>query len=132
MITLWSLIKGVRVKTGSATNIVKLEKKTSPTNTWIRSSHELLKRKDLTGNAKLVYTYMLDRYMFFTSLEKEYYENMQAIGDALGMQRRTVGDSIKALEDVGLLRIFKKNVYNTARSVVSHSYHVRDMYGLYE
>jgi len=129
MLTLWSLIKGVRVQ---STNIVKLEKKTSPKNTWIRSSHELLKRKDLTANAKLVYTYMLDRYLFFTSLEKEYYENMQDIGDALGIQRRTVGDSIKTLEELGLIRVLKKKVHNTERSVVSHSYHVRDMYGIHD
>ena len=121
--------KGVRVQ---STNIIKLEKKASPTNTWIRSSHELLKRKDLTANAKLVYTYMLDRYLFFTSLEKEYYENMQDIGDALGIQRRTVSDSIKTLEEVGLIRVLKKKIHNTERSVVSHSYNVRDMYNLYD
>ena len=131
MLTLWSLIKGVRVKTGSVTNIVKLEKKTSPTNTWIRSSHELLKRKDLTGNAKLVYTYMLDRYMFFTSLEKEYYENMQDIGEELGIARKTVNDAIKALEEAQMLVIFKKKLYEKDKSVVSHSYVVKDIYNLY-
>lgn len=111
----------------SSTNIVQL-KKPEPKNTWVRVSHELLKRKDITANAKLVYSFMLDRYMFFNSNGKEYYENMQAIADALGMSRRTVGDSIKTLEELQLVRIFKKKVYATERSVVSHSYHVRDMY----
>ena len=113
------------------TNISKLEQKKGPRSTWIRSSHELLRRTDLTANAKLVYTHMLDKYVFFSRQEKEYYENMQDIGDALGMPRRTVGDGIKSLEEVGLLTIFKKKIYATERSVVSHSYIVHDIYGIY-
>jgi hypothetical protein len=123
--------KGVFVQQGQSTNIVKLEKRQRPQNTWVRYSHELMKRKDLTANAKAVYTFMLDRYMFFNGLGKEYFENMQEIADALGMQRRTVGDSIKTLEELGMLRVFKKKVYATERSVISHSYHVRDLYGIY-
>lgn len=117
---------------GQPTNIVKLEKRQRPLNTWVRHSHELMKRKDLTSNAKAVYTFMLDRYMFFSSLGKEYFENMQEISDALGMQRRTVGDCIKTLEELGMLRVFKKKVYATERSVISHSYIVRDLYGIYD
>jgi DNA-binding MarR family transcriptional regulator len=129
VLTLWSLRKGVCVQ---SSNIVKLEAKREPKSTWFRTSHELMKRKDLTTNAKVVYMYMLDRYTFFNSQGKEYYENMQDIGDALGIQRRTVSDCIKSLEDAALVRVFKKNVYATERSVVSHSYHVRDMYGMHD
>lgn len=74
---------------------------------------------------------MLDKYVFFSRQDKTYHENMQDIGEALGMPRKTVGDSIKNLEVAGLLTIFKKKVYATERSVVSHSYIVHDIYGIY-
>ena len=128
MLTLWSLIKEFCVQVN---NIVKLEPKRENKSTWFRASHELMKRKDLTTNTKVVYMYMLDRYTFFNGQGKEYYENMQDIGDALGIQRRTVSDCIKSLEDIGLVRVFKKKVNASERSVVSHSYHVRDMYGMH-
>lgn len=114
-------------------NIVKLEKKTSPRNTWIRSSHELLKRKDLTANAKLVYSHMLDKYVFFSSQDKEYYENMIDIGEALGgMAKQTVSDCIKKLREVELIIVHTKNVYSSTKSIVSNSYIVKDVYGIYE
>lgn len=114
-------------------NIVKLEKKTGPRNTWIRSSHELLKRKDLTANAKLVYTHMLDKYVFFSSQNKEYYENMTDIGEALGgMAKQTVSDCIKKLKELELIIVHTKKVYATGKSIVSNSYIVKDVYGIYE
>lgn len=116
-----------------AANIVKLEKKTGPRNTWIRSSHELLKRKDLTANAKLVYTHMLDKYVFFSSQNKEYYENMQDIGEALGsMAKQTVSDCIKKLKELELIIVHTKKVYGTGKSIVSNSYIVKDVYGIYD
>lgn len=122
--------KGVLVQVA---NIVKLEKKTSPRNTWIRSSHELLKRKDLTANAKLVYTHMLDKYVFFSSQNKEYYENMTDIGEALGgMAKQTVSDCIKKLKELELIIVHTKKVYATGKSIVSNSYIVKDVYGIYE
>lgn len=130
MISYLSLIKGVRVSTS---NIVKLKKKTGPVNTWIRSSHELLKRKDLTANAKLVYTHMLDKYVFFSSQNKEYYENLVDIGEALGgMAKQTVSDCIKKLREADLIIVHTKNVYSTSKSIVSNSYIVKDVYGIYE
>lgn len=120
--------KGVRVQ---ANNIVKL-KKPRPQNTWIRFSHELMKRKDLTANAKLVYTHMLDKYVFFSSQNKQYYENMQDIGEALGsMAKQTVSDCIKKLKELDLIIVHTKKVYGTGKSIVSNSYIVKDVYGLY-
>jgi len=121
--------KGVCVKSA---NIVKLEKRDGPRNTWIRSSHELLKRKDLTANAKLVYTHMLDKYVFFSSQDKQYYENMQDIGEALGgMAKQTVSDCIKKLKELELIIVTTKKVYATGKSIVSNSYIVKDVYGIY-
>lgn len=99
--------------------------------TWMRLSNDLKRRKDLTSNAKLVYTHMLDKYVFFSRQDKEYYENMQDIGEELGMARRTVADCIKNLETAELVVVTKKRVHNSDRSIVSHSYIVKDMYNLY-
>lgn len=99
--------------------------------TWMRLSNDLKRRKDLTANAKLVYTHMLDKYVFFSRQDKEYYENMQDIGEELGMARRTVADCIKNLETAELLIVSKKKVHNSDRSIVSNSYIVKDIYNLY-
>jgi glutamine synthetase type III len=99
--------------------------------TWMRLSNDLKRRKDLTSNAKLVYTHMLDKYIFFSRQDKEYYENMQDIGEELGIARKTVNDAIKALEEAQMLVIFKKKLYERDKSVVSHSYVVKDIYNLY-
>lgn len=99
--------------------------------TWMRLSNDLKRRKDLTANAKLVYTHMLDKYVFFSRQDKEYYENMQDIGEELGMARRTVADCIKNLETAELLLVSKKKVHNSDRSIVSNSYIVKDIYNLY-
>ena len=99
--------------------------------TWMRLSNDLKRRKDLTANAKLVYTHMLDKYVFFSRQDKEYYENMQDIGEELGIARKTVNDAIKALEEAQMLVIFKKKLYEKDKSVVSHSYVVKDIYNLY-
>lgn len=98
---------------------------------WMRLSNDLKRRKDLTSNAKLVYTHMLDKYVFFSSQGKTYYENMQDIADELGLARKTVNDSIKTLEELKMLSVFKKNMHNSTRSIVSHSYVVLDVYNLY-
>lgn len=114
------------------TNISKLEQKKGPRSTWIRSSHELLRRKDLTANAKLVYTHMLDKYVFFSRQEKEYYENLVDIGEALGgMAKQTVSDCIRKLKELGLIEVFVKKVYSTDKSITSNSYIVKDIYGIY-
>lgn len=101
-------------------------------NTWMRMSNALKSRKDLTSNAKLVYTHMLYKYTFFSRLSKAYHENMQEIGEELGLARKTVNDSIKALEEAKLLSIYKRKLHNTERSVISHSYVVHDLYNLYK
>lgn len=114
------------------TNISKLEQKKGPRSTWIRSSHELLRRKDLTANTKLVYTHMLDKYVFFSRQEKEYYENLVDIGEALGgMAKQTVSDCIRKLKELGLIEVFVKKVYSTDKSITSNSYIVKDIYGIY-
>lgn len=98
---------------------------------WMRLSNELKRRKDLTANAKLVYTHMLDKYVFFARQDKPYHENMKDIAEELGLSKQTVSDCIKRLAEVGLVIIQSKKVYATAKSVISYSYIVKDVYKLY-
>jgi len=99
---------------------------------WMRLSNDLKRRKDLTSNAKLVYTHMLDKYVFFSRQDKEYYENLKDIGEELGLVKQTVSDCIKKLEEVGLVVVYKKKVHSTDKSIMSNSYIVKDTYNLYQ
>ena len=114
------------------TNIVKLKSKEKPKNSWVRFSHGLFMDDSLTANAKLVYAHMLDKYMFFSSQNKEYYENLVDIGKAVGgLSKNTVKDCVRNLEAKGWLDIKTKKVYATAKSITSNSYTVRDIFGVY-
>ena len=90
------------------------------------------RRIDLTLADKLIYAYMLSQYKHFQALQKDYHENMEDIAKENGIGRRTVGDSVKRLTDLGLITVFKKNVYNASKSVVSYSYSVKDEYNVFK
>jgi predicted transcriptional regulator len=107
-------------------------KPTEPQNTWMRMSNVLKRRTDLTANAKLVYAHMLDKYVYFSRQQKSYHENMQDIGDELGMTKMTVSNCIKKLATVGLVEIFKKRVEGSNSPVTSYSYKVKDFYAVYK
>lgn len=100
--------------------------------TWQRMPCMIRRRTDLTSNDKLVYAYMLSQYKHFQVLQKDYHENMEDIANENGIGRRTVGDSVKRLTDLGLITVFKKNVYNASKSVVSYSYSVKDEYNVFK
>ena len=99
--------------------------------TWMRIPNLLKRRTDLTANAKLVYTHMLDKYVYFSRQQKSYHENMQEIGEELGMTKMTVSNCIKKLEAIGLVEIFKKRVEGSNSPVTSYSYKVKDFYSVY-
>ena len=100
--------------------------------TWQRMPCMIRRRTDLTSNDKLVYAYMLSQYKHFQALQKDYHENMEDIANENGIGRRTVGDSVKRLTDLGLITVFKKSVYNASKSVVSYSYSVKDEYNVFK
>lgn len=102
------------------------------TSTWQRMPCMVRRRTDLTSNDKLVYAYMLSQYKHFQVLQKDYHENMEDIAKENGIGRRTVGDSVKRLTDLGLITVFKKSVYNASKSVVSYSYSVKDEYNVFK
>jgi DNA-binding transcriptional regulator GbsR (MarR family) len=75
---------------------------------------------------------MLDKYTFFSRQEKEYYENLVDIGEALGgMAKQTVSDCVRKLKELGLIEVYVKKVYATDKSITSNSYVVKDIYGIY-
>ena len=102
------------------------------TSTWQRMPCMIRRRIDLTLADKLIYAYMLSQYKHFQALQKDYHENMEDIAKENGIGRRTVGDSVKRLTDLGLITVFKKNVYNASKSVVSYSYSVKDEYNVFK
>ena len=102
------------------------------TSTWQRMPCMVRRRTDLTSNDKLVYAYMLSQYKHFQALQKDYHENMEDIANENGIGRRTVGDSVKRLTELGLITVFKKNMYNASKSVVSYSYSVKDEYNVFK
>lgn len=95
-------------------------------------------RLEMTGNLKILYRYMLDRYLFFYSLGNAFYDNQDDLADSLGMTKRTIVTLIKNLVDVGLIEkrtsrfagannsnayivydIFDKTKFNTAAAIKS-------------
>ena len=63
----------------------------------------LLKSKEFTPAEKLIAQYMLHRYKFFSKDGGKYYDTQSAIGEACGIDKRTVTRSITKLVDAGLL-----------------------------
>lgn len=100
--------------------------------TWQRMPCMIRRRIDLTLADKLIYAYMLSQYKHFQALQKDYHENMEDIAKENGIGRRTVGDSVKRLTELGLITVFKKSVYNASKSVVSYSYSVKDEYNVFK
>ena len=100
--------------------------------TWQRMPCMIRRRIDLTLADKVIYTYMLSQYKHFQALQKDYHENMEDIAKENGIGRTTVGDSVKRLTELGLITVFKKNVYNASKSVVSYSYSVKDEYNVFK
>lgn len=102
------------------------------TTTWQRMSCMIRRRTDLTSNDKLVYTYMLNQYKHFSALKKDYHENMEDIANENGLGRKTVGDCVKRLSDLGLITIFKKSVHGNKIPVISYSYSINDEYNIFK
>lgn len=75
---------------------------------WFRMPVDLMKRDDLSSNAKLVYAYMLWKYRFFSSKKKDYFESQNTIAEALDISRWTVNQSIAQLQELGLLQSKRK------------------------
>lgn len=99
----------------------------------VDSSYEKLSKtlrqdKELTALQKLLYTYMLDKYMFFTSKGQELYESLDTLGEELGVNRTTVHRSLEGLIQKGYV---KKLTRKKKGSFLECIYEVEDRYNLY-
>jgi len=99
----------------------------------VDSSYEKLSKtlrqdKELTALQKLLYTYMLDKYMFFVSKGQEFYESLDTLGEELGVNRTTVHRSLEGLIQKGYV---KKHTRKKKGSFLECIYEVEDRYNLY-
>lgn len=81
---------------------------------------------------KFVYMHMLQRFMFFHSLGKQYYDNQSDIGESLGLTRQTVAKSTKTLESRGLIKSEKVKTMTQTGLFSSYNYTVFDKYEIYK
>ena len=59
----------------------------------------------ITGNEKIVYRYMLERFQFFLSKGGKYFDNQTDIQVECGMSLRTVQRAIYRLIEIGLVNL---------------------------
>lgn len=99
----------------------------------VDSSYEKLPKSlrrstELTPYQKLLYVYMLDKYMFFSSRGQEFYESGETLAQEIGATRKTVQNCIEALIEKGML----KKTTRQKRGVIQEcSYVVPDVYGIF-
>lgn len=79
----------------------------------------------LTPATKLLYRYMLDRYQHFSRLDKKFFDNQEAMAEAMGVTSRTILNTIKDLVEFGLVQ---KTATKTVGAAHSNSYVVLDIF----
>ena len=102
---------------------------------YVRFEKELLKIKKVcnksgeslvfTGNIKILYQYMHDRYLFFKRLNKEFFDDQRDIAEAIGVTEKTSSSLIGALCEFGLIEKTKKKIRG---AWTSNSYVVHDIF----
>ena len=78
-----------------------------------------------TGNLKVLYRYMLDRYLFFKGTGNEFYDNQVQLADAIGVSERTVVKLVSDLCATGLVEKSNKTVKGACHS---NAYIVHDIF----
>lgn len=104
-----------------------------PSKRQVDSSYEKLPKAlrrstELTAYQKLLYVYMLDKYMFFASKGQEFYESGETLAQEIGATRKTVQNCIDALIERGML---KKTTRQKKGVIQECSYVVPDVYGVF-
>ena len=79
----------------------------------------------LTPTSKLLYRYMLDRYQHFDRLERKFFDNQEAMAEAIGVTSRTVLNIIKDFVEFGLVQ---KTATKTVGAAHSNAYIVLDIF----
>ena len=99
----------------------------------VDSSYEKLSKtlrqdKDLTALQKILYTYMLDKYMFFSSRGKEFYESLDTLAEEIGVNRTTIHRGLEGLLKIGYV---KKITRKKKGAFLECVYEVKDIYGVF-
>lgn len=93
--------------------------------TEVRLTSDPTKVLKLTPASKMLYRYMLDRYQHFTRLNKQFFDNQEALAEAIGVTSRTVLNLIKDMVEFGLIT---KKATKTFGAAHSNSYVVLDIF----
>lgn len=80
---------------------------------------------NFTGNVKIVYQYMQDRYQFFKRSGKDFFDNQKEIAEACGVSDRTVIQIIQTLCEAGLVEKRQKSIKGAWHS---NAYVVHDVF----
>lgn len=91
-------------------------------------SKSLRRSTELTGNQKILYTYMLDKFMFFSSRGQEFYESGETLAYEIGIARSNVKSCLAALIKAGLVH---KITRKKKGAMLECIYSVEDKFGLY-
>lgn len=66
---------------------------------------------------KIIYTHLRNRYDFFTSQGKEYYDTQKDVADVCNMDIKAVGNVLRKFTKAGLTTIYKKTYGNFVKNV---------------
>lgn len=91
-------------------------------------SKTLRRSTELTGNQKILYTYMLDKYMFFSSRGQEFYESGETLAHEIGIARSNLKSCLATLIKAGLVH---KNTRKKKGAMLECVYTVEDKFGLF-
>ena len=91
-------------------------------------SKVLRRSTELTMLQKVLYTYMLDKFMFFSSRGQEFYESLDTLGDELGVNRTTIHRGLEGLLKIGYV---KKITRKKKGAFLECIYEVKDVYGIF-
>ena len=104
----------------------KEQEKHSKDTTWLRLPLVLLQQKELSLSAKVIYSYMLQRFMFFVKAQEGvYFESQETIAASCGVSRKTVNESIQSL-------VALKYISYTKNNKGTCSYVVKDTFKVYK
>ena len=104
-------------------SFLKLDSRISRMRTYTDKAEQTHKLNTLT---KLVYVYIENRFNFFKSQGKEYYDTYKDIAEYWGVEQKAVGESVNKLVNMGLVekkiikyRNLPKNVFTKVNPIAT-------------
>lgn len=90
-----------------------------------KDKNGVLVKIELNSSSKVLYQYMLDRYLFFKGNGKFFFDNQDTLAEAVGLSVRSIVDIIKKFVSVGLV---SKTVKPQVGAIHSNAYIVHDIF----